>query len=255
MTFDNFKQILTKYILEYGIDTEERLQEFEKTDTMLRLYQYMEYILEINNHINVTAIKEEEGFIKKHIIDSLYVNKALKKANIDISNVKKSKKVLLDIGTGGGFPLIPLKIYWQLSGKAAYGLDKVLKKLKVINDKEEIAMLHERAEILAHDKEYREQFELVTTRAVSNIENVLEYMTGFVKVAGYAVLMRGKKEEISNDLLKKYSFKKIHEEQYKLFEENRSLIILEKLEGLSKKLPTTNSKIYKDRSAKANFKK
>ena len=148
------------------------------------LYQYMNGVIEWNDKINVTAITDEKLFIVKHFIDSLLINQYL-----------KGKESLIDIGTGGGFPGIPLKI---LNEDVKFTLiDSINKKLNVIRDLSEkigfkkLEIIHTRAEDLANKKEYRENYDLATTRAVSNLSTILEYMLPFVKVGGYAICMKG----------------------------------------------------------------
>ena len=121
-------------------------------------------------------------------------------------------------------------------------MDKTLKKLKVIREKEDIRIIHSRAEIVAHDEKYREEFELVVSRAVSSIENVIEYSAGFVKIGEYAILMRGKKEEYDKKILSRFGFEEILHESYKIFDEDRSIIILKKIKKLDAKLPNKTPK-------------
>ena len=168
----------------------------------------------------------------------MYIVKYIKRYNIKYKNI-------LDIGTGGGFPLIVLKIFLDIDNKNTYGMDKTLKKLKVITEKEDIKIIHSRAEIASHDEKYRESFDLVVSRAVSSIENVVEYSSGFVKIGGSAILMRGKLERYDRKKLDKFGFKEVIYESYKLFDEDRSILILEKVKKLDKKLP---SKIPKQKS-------
>ena len=231
MGFDEKKELILKYIKMYEIDMNIIITE----EMITQVISYMDYILEKNNYINLTAIKDENMFIKKHIIDSLYVVKYIKKYNIKYSKI-------LDIGTGGGFPLIVLKIFLNIENKKTYGMDKTLKKLKVIREKEDIRIIHSRAEIVAHDEKYREEFELVISRAVSGIENVIEYSAGFVKIGEHAILMRGKKEEYDKKILSRFGFEEILHESYKIFDEDRSIIILKKIKKLDAKLPNKTPK-------------
>ena len=150
-----------------------------------KLYQYMNLILDWNEKINVTAIKEEKEFIVKHFIDSL-----------TISGFLKNSDRILDIGTGAGFPGIPLKIYFPMI-KASL-IDSVNKKIIVLEDVieklnlDKIEALHVRAEELAKDSDYREGFDVVTTRAVSNLATISEYMLPFVKIGGKAICKIGR---------------------------------------------------------------
>lgn len=158
-----------------------------------KLYKYMVGIIEWNNKVNVTAITEEKLFIVKHFIDSLLINHYL-----------EGKERIIDIGTGGGFPGIPLKI---VNAKKKFTLiDSVNKKLNVIRDLsnkiglENLEVIHARAEDLAVKKEFREMYDVAITRAVSNLSTILEYMLPFVKIGGIAVCMKGPnyKEELGD---------------------------------------------------------
>lgn len=149
-----------------------------------KLYIYMKEILEWNEKVNVTAIKDEKEFIVKHFIDSLTIEKY-------ITNGEK----VLDIGTGAGFPGIPIKI---TKNKSHVDLvDSVNKKLNVIRDiipkikLEDIECIHTRAEDLAKNVKYRESYDIVTSRAVANLTTLVEYMLPFVKVSGKIICMKG----------------------------------------------------------------
>ena len=149
-----------------------------------KLYIYMKEILEWNEKVNVTAIKDEKEFIVKHFIDSLTIEKY-------ITNGEK----VLDIGTGAGFPGIPIKI---TKNKSHVDLvDSVNKKLNVIRDiipkikLEDIECIHTRAEDLAKNVKYRESYDVVTSRAVANLTTLVEYMLPFVIVGGKIICMKG----------------------------------------------------------------
>lgn len=148
------------------------------------LYRYMKLILEWNEKINVTAIKDEKDFIVKHFIDSL-----------TLYSFMKEGENLLDIGTGAGFPGIPLKIYYPENEVTV--IDSVNKKIMVLKDGieklnlQKIEALHVRAEELAKQDNYRESFAIVTTRAVSNLATIAEYMLPFAKIGGKAICMKG----------------------------------------------------------------
>ena len=173
------------------------LEELEKNNLKLdenkikTFYDYMLGILDWNDKINVTAITDEREFIRKHFIDSLTV----------CSNIADGESVI-DVGTGAGFPGVPIKIVKENSKVTL--IDSVNKKLNVIrNISEEINLqnleiIHTRAEDLANKEEYREKFDVVTTRAVSNFSTIVEYMLPFIKVGGKAICMKGPnfKEEL-----------------------------------------------------------
>lgn len=149
-----------------------------------KFFQYMLGIIDWNEKINVTAITEPKEFLVKHFIDSLTINKYI-----------EDRKKLIDIGTGAGFPGIPLKI--ANKNLKVTLIDSVNKKLNVIRAVSEdtnidnLEIIHTRAEVLANKKEYREQFDFATTRAVSKLYTIVEYMLPFLKVGGKAICMKG----------------------------------------------------------------
>ena len=176
MKLEEFKNI----IIEEG-----KIYNLEFNDKQIdNLYNYMIGIIDWNDKVNVTAIVDEKMFIVKHFIDSLTINGYI-----------KGKERIIDIGTGGGFPGIPLKIFNENSKFTL--IDSVNKKLNVIRDItsrmeiKNLEVIHARAEDLANKDEYREKYDVATTRAVSNLSTILEYMLPFVKVGGMAVCMKG----------------------------------------------------------------
>lgn len=161
--------------------------------TLGTLKEYMLEILKANMHINLTAIQDENEFIENHLIDSLEGAKLDEFK--DVTNV-------IDIGTGGGFPGIPLAI--EQPDKEFILVDSVQKKLKVVSsiaDKlqiKNIKTIHSRAETLATDYDYREQFDLCVSRAVANLSTLCEYCLPLVKVGGHFFAYKAKqaKQEI-----------------------------------------------------------
>ena len=141
-------------------------------------------IIDWNDKINVTAITDKKEFLVKHFIDSL-----------TISRFVEDGKRLIDIGTGAGFPGIPLKIAYP--NMQATLIDSVNKKLNVIREVsnniklDKLEIIHSRAEDLANNPKYREQYDYVTTRAVSNLSTISEYMIPFLKIGGKAICMKG----------------------------------------------------------------
>lgn len=152
------------------------------------LYKYMELLLEWNEKINLTAITEENEIILKHFIDSAIINKY-------IDNAKK----LVDVGTGAGFPGMVLKIInkdlnivlLDALNKRINFLNEVVKELDLKN----IEAIHGRAEEFGRNKEHRERYDIVTSRAVANMNVLLEYMMPLVKVGGKCICMKSKNAE------------------------------------------------------------
>lgn len=159
-----------------------------------KLLRYMELTLEWNEKINVTAVTDKEEFISKNIIDSLTV--------CGRPEVLCAQRIL-DLGTGGGLPGIPLAIVYP--EKNFVLMDAVGKKLKVVQTvADEIGLknvqtIHSRAEDLAKKEDFREGFDLVVSRAVANLSTLSEYCLPFVKIGGAftAFKTEGAEEEIT----------------------------------------------------------
>ena len=154
-------------------------------------YNYMNLLLEWNKNINLTAITEPNDIITKHFIDSITINKYIKNSN-----------KLIDIGTGAGFPGIPLKIInkninitlLDSLNKRIKFLSQVIKELKL----DKIETIHGRAEDIAHNKEYREQYDIATSRAVAPLNVLLEYLIPFIKIEGKCICLKG--PEVENEI-------------------------------------------------------
>lgn len=140
---------------------------------------YYEYLIEKNKVMNLTAITEYEDVMVKHFLDSLSIVKA-----IDMKSVSS----VLDLGTGAGFPGIPLKIAFpEIEIVLLDSLNKRIRFLEEVIEKcrfDKIAAIHARAEELAKKKEYREQFDLCVSRAVANLSSLSEYCIPYVKCGG-----------------------------------------------------------------------
>jgi 16S rRNA (guanine527-N7)-methyltransferase len=170
-----------------------------------QFYHYMKSILKWNEVINLTAIKNEDEFIVKHYVDSLTALREIEfyeqeKLHNNINDNNRIK--LLDLGTGAGFPGVPLKI--ARSDIDITLIDSVQKKLNCVKDScekskiEDVKIIHTRAEDLQKQKEYNGKFDIVTTRAVSNMTNLANWMLPFLKKGGIAICMKGPnyKEEL-----------------------------------------------------------
>ncbi|MFI3325106.1 MAG: 16S rRNA (guanine(527)-N(7))-methyltransferase RsmG [Clostridia bacterium] len=146
---------------------------------------YSKLLVEWNEKINLTAITEENDIIDKHFIDSLLFLKS-----VDINDVK----TLIDVGTGAGFPALPLKImYPHLEVTLLDGLNKRLKFLQIVADELglDVSCVHARAEEGGKNPELREKYDIATARAVANMNTLSEYCMPFVKKAGKFVALKG----------------------------------------------------------------
>ncbi len=147
-------------------------------------YEYMQLLLEWNEKINLTAIIKPEEIILKHFIDSITIAKHIKK-----------EATIIDVGTGAGFPGIPLKIIrddinitlLDSLNKRVKFLNEVIEKLALKN----ITAIHSRVEELGKNKSYRERFDYATSRAVANLATLSEYLIPLVKLDGYTINMKG----------------------------------------------------------------
>lgn len=157
-----------------------------------RFYEYNNLLLEWNEKINLTAITDEREIILKHFIDSLTINRYIGNA-----------ETVMDIGTGAGFPGIPLKIVNE--NKSFILVDALNKRINFLEEVKnnlklnDLDLIHSRSEDLAKDLNYRENMDIVTSRAVANLRVLVEYMLPFVKLNGLCICMKGPnvKEEIA----------------------------------------------------------
>lgn len=151
-----------------------------------KFIMYKDMIKEWNEKINLTAITDDEQIIKKHFIDSVKIFK--------FTPLKNAKKII-DIGTGGGFPGIPIKIVSPETdvtlldslNKRIIFLTEVINKLELNN----IKAVHSRAEDYIKDSKSREKFDAVVSRAVANMCVLSEICIPYVKVDGYFVALKG----------------------------------------------------------------
>jgi 16S rRNA (guanine527-N7)-methyltransferase len=160
----------------------------EITDEQLQLLAaYLHLMLETNKQFNLTAIREPEEAWKRHIIDSLTLVPGL------IEWPENS--TLIDVGTGGGLPGIPIAIaipklkvtLLETTGKKANFCKRVAEELGLKN----IVVINNRAETLGQNKLYREQFDMAVSRAVGPMRILLEFMLPLVKVGGWMYALKG----------------------------------------------------------------
>lgn len=147
---------------------------------------YKEMLKEWNEKINITSITEDEEIDKKHFIDSL---------SPALTGLFNGDEKVLDVGTGGGFPGLPLKIrnrslkvtLLDSLNKRIVFLDQVIRSLGL----EDIEAVHGRAEELGLKPDYRESYDICISRAVASLDTLSEYCMPFVRVGGYFISMKG----------------------------------------------------------------
>ena len=156
-------------------------------ETAAKYDHYMELVLEYNEHVNLTAVREKDEFAVKNIIDSLDV--------LGDSRYEKAKKVI-DVGTGAGLPGIPLAL--ASPDKEFLLIDSLAKRVKIVGGiagelgLDNVTVVHGRAEDLAREKQYRESFDICVSRAVSRLNVLAEYCLPFIRKGGYFVSYKGK---------------------------------------------------------------
>ena len=218
---------------EYGFDiSENQAEKFRIYYDLLSFY---------NKKFNITAITEKDEVIKKHFIDSIYPYKLIKEGKV------------ADVGAGGGFPSVPLKIMnekinltlIEATGKKCEFLKTLVKELK-LND---VSVINERAEIVAKNENFREKFDYVVSRAVAGLNTLTEYCLPFVKKGGEFIAYKGDaKEEIrqAENAVKILGGKIEDIENYELFGAKRTLIFIKKISNTDKKYPRGNGKERKN---------
>ena len=188
MNFEEFEKNLKEMLLKIEIELNKiQIQQF---------YKYMELLLEWNEKINLTAIIDPKEIILKHFVDSLTISKYIEK-----------NAYLVDVGTGAGFPGIPLKIYREDINMVL--VDSLNKRINFLNEVinelglEKIETVHGRAEEFGRNKKYREKFDISTSRAVANMSTLSEYLMPCIKKDGLVIAMKGSEVEMELEKAKK----------------------------------------------------
>ena len=203
-----------------------------------QFHKYYEMMITWNQVMNLTAITDYDEVMQKHFVDSLALAQGL-----EVS----SYKTLIDVGTGAGFPGIPLKImYPQLEVVLLDSLNKRVKFLNAVVEElglEKIRAIHGRAEDIARQKQYRESFDLCVSRAVANLSSLSEYCIPFIKEGGMFVSYKSGVVDEELEKAKKAIYllggEKKNVVKFILPDSDieRSLVIIEKAKGTPKKYP------------------
>ena len=185
MEFEEFKSIMEENLKQINIEK-------FNAEMIMSFYKYMDLLIEWNKKINLTAIVEPKEIILKHFIDSLTISKYIDEG-----------MKLIDIGTGAGFPGIPLSIVNNNNieydlvdslNKRIIFLEEVFNQLKLKN----IRAFHSRAEDFIKGK--REEYDIAVSRAVAPLRILVEYLLPYVKIGGKCICMKGSnyEEELEN---------------------------------------------------------
>ncbi len=228
MEYDVFQGILNDKCQKIHIKLrEEQIKKF---------YTYMNLLLEWNEKMNLTAITEPNEVILKHFIDSLTISKYI-----------EDDPTVIDMGTGAGFPGIPLKIVREdINITLVDSLNKRIKFLDEVIDKldlQNIETVHARAEEFGRGVKYREKFDYATSRAVANLSILAEYLIPLVKIKGKVISMKGSTvdEEIENSrkAINVLGGKISGIDEFDLPDSDikRNIIIIEKIRNTSNKYP------------------
>ncbi len=206
--------------------------------------RYAALLLEWNQKMNLTAITDPQEIAVKHFIDSISLLKTVE---------LKADASLIDIGTGAGFPGIPLKIMrpdLQVTlldslNKRLIFLEEVCSSLKI-----KVSLLHARAEEYGQKPEYREKFDYAVSRAVANLPSLCEYCIPYIKVGGYFISMKGPdgtaELQTAGNAVKMLGCKADATHRLSLPDNSdRTIICIKKLSSTPKKYPRRGVKISK----------
>lgn len=228
MEKEEWKKELINQCKELKIEIDEKRQE--------QFYTYMELLVKWNENINLTAITEPKEVLQKHFIDSLTILQYI-----------GEKDSVIDVGTGAGFPGIPVKISKERTkvtlldalNKRLNFLNEVINNLRLSN----IETIHSRAEESGRNKALREKFDIATSRAVAPLNVLVEYLLPLVKISGKCICMKGSnvEEEINNS--KKAieilggKIEKVEEFNLPNSDIKRTIIVIEKVSETPVKYP------------------
>lgn len=206
-----------------------------------KLEIYADFLVKYNENVNLTAITDGREIFVKHFLDSILLLKY-----VDIP----SNSSIIDVGTGAGFPSVPMKIYRpDLKITLLDSLNKRINFLQQLCEMTQIdaEFIHGRAEDYGKESQYREKFDFSCARAVANLSVLSEYCIPFVKIGGYFISMKGPNEIIdeSNKAVELLGGKIKSDIQYSLENDTRRIIAIEKISQTPTKYPRNSSQIKK----------
>jgi 16S rRNA (guanine527-N7)-methyltransferase len=224
-----------------------KLYNLELTEIQIEQFLiYKKLLVEWNEKINLTAITDDEGIIRKHFIDSISIIK---------SGLIKDGVSVVDVGTGAGFPGMVIKII--MPEVKVTLIDSLNKRINFLNNViselglKGIEAVHGRAEDMARKPNFREKFDIATARAVANMMVLSEYCLPYVKVGGYFIALKGPAAEEEVSTSKNAigtlggKFVKIEDTAIPGEEMNHKLVVVEKVSTISEKFPRKAGQIEK----------
>ncbi len=232
--------------LNYLIDQFKKLEMEISEKQIDQLVKYYNMLVEKNKVMNLTAITEWKDVVLKHFVDSAAVGK----------HIELTTQSIADIGTGAGFPGIPLKILYP--DTTVLLVDSLNKRVKFLNEVieelgiQKIEAVHGRAEEIGHNPLYREQFDLCVSRAVANLSTLSEYCLPVVKTGGYFISYKSgniqEEEQNAKGAVFKLGGKIDRVDTFTLPDSDieRSFVFIAKKSKTSKKYPRTAGKPSKE---------
>lgn len=217
------------------------------TDTAEKFDSYYKLLIDWNEKINLTAITNERDAAFKHFIDSVKV--------LDCGLFANNAKII-DVGTGAGFPGLPLKIY--KNDLKVTLMDSLNKRINFLNEVisaiglTDIETVHARAEELARNKNHREKYDICVSRAVANLASLTELCMPFVKQGGYFIALKGPKAEEEVQEAKKAiellggEFVEIQNYAIDETDLDHNLVIIKKIKPCDKRFPRNAPKPIKE---------
>lgn len=222
-------------------------QSFQQSDIELSktLYEkldiYAEFLVEYNKSVNLTAITDPTEILFKHFIDSILLDKY-----VDIPE----NASIIDVGTGAGFPSVPLKLFRpDINITLLDSLNKRITFLKMLCEKLGIQaeFIHERAEIAGKNPDFRERFDVSCARAVANMSVLSEMCLPFVRTNGIFTAMKGLSENIAdgNNAVGLLGGEISDQSVYEVFGEGRKIVVVKKISHTPTKYPRNSGQIKK----------
>ncbi len=224
------KEILKDGLLNFGINPD---------DKMLNDFKiYREILVDWNQKMNLTGIEEEKEVYVKHFLDSVSAIK---------NNYIKDNMSLIDVGTGAGFPGLPLKI--ALKSLNVTLLDSLNKRINFLQEVckniniFDVDFIHGRAEDFGKDENYREKFDIATARAVAGLPVLMEFCIPFVKVGGYFICLKGPNANLeleeSKNAMEILGVEFIEKIDVKLpeYDLNHNILVFKKIKSTPEKYP------------------